>query len=198
MGSGLIPCAGCAESFNASMRACPHCGAERVLPVHDAAIDCPLCKCALQETEYLGEVIDVCPRCRGLWLDKPEFEKLTSERSVLLDPGVPYVYRRGPMEARTAYIPCPRCKGLMVRRNFRAVSGVVIDWCGEHGAWFDEQELERIRAFIGSGGIDKSQDREIDQTRDEVRGLKSRVADLEMMEKILHKWERGRYRYRKF
>lgn len=84
------------------MRACPFCGAGRVLPVHDAAIACPFCKVA----------------------------------------------------------------------------------------------LEGIRAFVANGGIDKSQDREIAQTRDKVDGLGSRASDLELREKILHKWKVGRIRYR--
>lgn len=178
------------------MKACPFCGAERVLPIHDAGVDCPLCACRLEETDFRGEAIDVCPRCRGMWLDRPQLEKLTSARSALLDETVPYAYVRGPMETRTAYLPCPRCRGLMVRVNFRGVSGVIIDWCGDHGAWFDESELERIRAFVANGGIDKAQDREIEGTKEEVGGLKSRVRDLEMMERILHKWKVGRIRYR--
>lgn len=178
------------------MKACPFCGAERVLPVHDAGLDCPLCKCPLEETDFRGEAIDVCPRCQGMWLDRPQYEKLTSARSALLDETIPYAYARGPMETRAHYLPCPRCRGLMVRQNFRGASGVIIDWCGEHGAWFDEKELERIRAFVANGGVDRSQDREIDRNREELGGLKSRVRDLEMMERILHKWKVGRIRYR--
>jgi Zn-finger nucleic acid-binding protein len=178
------------------MRACPFCGAERVLPIHDAPVDCPLCKRRLEETDFRGEAIDVCPGCNGMWLDKAQFDKLTSARSAQQDETVPYAYKRPPMEERTAYLPCPRCKGLMVRRNFRGVSGVIIDVCGDHGAWFDEKELEHIRAFAANGGVDRSQDREIEQSKEAISGLRGRVADLEMMEKILHKWKVGRIRYR--
>jgi Zn-finger nucleic acid-binding protein len=191
-----IACAGCERTFHPAMKACPFCGAERVEPVHDAAVACPLCRCPLDETEFRGEAVDVCPKCDGLWLDKAQFARLTSARDALLDGNVPYAYGKGPMETRTAYLPCPRCGGLMVRQNFRGVSGVVIDWCGDHGAWFDKDELQRIRAFVANGGIDRAQDREIAHTQEDVSGLKGRVADLEMMEKILHKWKIGRIRYR--
>jgi Zn-finger nucleic acid-binding protein len=140
--------------------------------------------------------VDVCPRCNGLWLDKPQLEKLTSARSASQDPSVPYAFVRPPMEERTAYLPCPACKGLMVRKNFRGISGIIIDWCGDHGAWFDEKELDHVRAFVANGGVDRSQDREIDRTKEELGGLRSRVGELELMEKILHKWETGRVRYR--
>lgn len=191
-----IPCAACRETFNPSMKACPFCGAERVPPVHDAAIACPLCRVPLEETDFRGEAIDVCPRCQGLWLDKAQLGKLTSARHALLDAAVPYAFAKGAMEAPRAYLPCPHCRGLMVRRNFRGVSGVIIDWCGDHGAWFDQHELERIRSFVANGGIDQSQDREIAQTKDKVAGIESRVSDLELMEKILHQWKVGRIRYR--
>lgn len=152
MRPATIPCPSCRGSFNPGMKACPFCGADRVLPVSDAPVDCPLCKCVLKETAYADETVDVCPRC----------------------------------------------KGLMVRQNFRGISGVLIDWCGDHGAWFDEKELDHVRAFVANGGVDQSQDREIARNKDEIGGLRSRVGDLEMMEKILNKWDIGRIRYRDF
>jgi len=85
----------------------------------------------------------------------------------------------------------------MVRQNFRSISGVIIDICGDHGAWFDAGELEQIRSFIANGGIDKAQDREITVNKDTIDTLKQRVGDLEMMEKILHKWKVKRFRFRK-
>ena len=38
---------------------------------------CPRCdKSVLEERERDGVVIDACPRCRGIWLDRGELEKL--------------------------------------------------------------------------------------------------------------------------
>lgn len=37
---------------------------------------CPLCDVAMREVERRGVRIDVCPECRGVWLDRGELEKL--------------------------------------------------------------------------------------------------------------------------
>jgi hypothetical protein len=43
----------------------------------------------------------------------------------------------------------------MNRKNFARLSGVVIDVCRPHGAWFDRGELGAIRAFLREGGLAK-------------------------------------------
>ncbi len=40
----------------------------------------------------------------------------------------------------------------MGRSNFARVSGVIIDVCRAHGAWFDRGELAAIRRFLREGG----------------------------------------------
>ncbi|MCS6936312.1 MAG: zf-TFIIB domain-containing protein [Candidatus Bipolaricaulota bacterium] len=37
---------------------------------------CPLCDVSMREVERRGVRIDVCPECRGVWLDRGELEKL--------------------------------------------------------------------------------------------------------------------------
>jgi len=37
---------------------------------------CPVCDTDLRVVERQGVEIDVCPRCRGVWLDRGELEKL--------------------------------------------------------------------------------------------------------------------------
>ena len=56
---------------------------------------------------------------------------------------------------------CPECGKLMNRKNFSGCSGVVLDWCREHGSWFDRNELQQIVAFIRNGGLHKA--RELEQ-----------------------------------
>ena len=43
-------------------------------------MDCPRCQEDLRQAQRLGVEIDYCPRCRGVWLDGGEMEKLL-ERS---------------------------------------------------------------------------------------------------------------------
>lgn len=37
---------------------------------------CPWCNVPMREVERRGVRIDVCPECRGVWLDRGELEKL--------------------------------------------------------------------------------------------------------------------------
>lgn len=45
-------------------------------------MDCPSCKTAnLLMTERLGIEIDYCPKCRGVWLDRGELDKIIERSS---------------------------------------------------------------------------------------------------------------------
>jgi Zn-finger nucleic acid-binding protein len=42
---------------------------------------CPNCGEALRERERSGIEVDVCPACRGIWLDRGELDKLIDRES---------------------------------------------------------------------------------------------------------------------
>lgn len=37
---------------------------------------CPNCNVFMNEVVKVGVLIDVCPQCGGIWLDRGEFEKI--------------------------------------------------------------------------------------------------------------------------
>lgn len=39
-------------------------------------MNCPVCSTGLQMTERQGVEIDYCPKCRGVWLDRGELDKI--------------------------------------------------------------------------------------------------------------------------
>lgn len=39
---------------------------------------CPMCQVKMREVPRRGIMIDVCPECRGVWLDAGELEKLVA------------------------------------------------------------------------------------------------------------------------
>ncbi|MCS6925974.1 MAG: zf-TFIIB domain-containing protein [Candidatus Binatia bacterium] len=39
-------------------------------------MQCPRCQTLLQEVTKTGVLIDLCPECRGVWLDRGELEKI--------------------------------------------------------------------------------------------------------------------------
>ncbi len=47
-------------------------------------MNCPNCEATLMMTERQGVEIDYCPKCRGVWLDKGELDKII-EKSAAAD-----------------------------------------------------------------------------------------------------------------
>jgi Zn-finger nucleic acid-binding protein len=43
---------------------------------------CPLCHTGLVMSERQGIEIDYCPRCRGVWLDRGELDKIVERSAV--------------------------------------------------------------------------------------------------------------------
>ncbi|MBS0639852.1 MAG: zf-TFIIB domain-containing protein [Proteobacteria bacterium] len=52
---------------------------------HPAGMPCPRCQVALLMTDRQGIEIDYCPKCRGVWLDRGELDKII-ERSAQYTP----------------------------------------------------------------------------------------------------------------
>jgi hypothetical protein len=43
---------------------------------------CPVCDTTMKEIEKNGIMIDICPDCKGVWLDRGELEKLLGEINI--------------------------------------------------------------------------------------------------------------------
>jgi len=52
-------------------------------------MNCPICNVPLNITERQGVEIDFCPKCRGVWLDRGELDKII-ERSMTEMPARTY------------------------------------------------------------------------------------------------------------
>jgi len=39
---------------------------------------CPLCDVKMKEVERRGVTVDICPECKGVWLDRGELDRLLS------------------------------------------------------------------------------------------------------------------------
>ena len=186
-------CTHCGGDINVRYEVCPLCGGH----LHDEAKTispvCPHCRVPLEIQRHDGEEYDFCTRCGGLWLDKVEFQRATRPSEIYRKETIRAGFRRGPAQKQTPYIPCVRCGKLMNRKNFKHISGVLIDECGKHGVWLDVGELEKIRHFIADGGLDRSRDREIERTRSELKDLATKVDQSAFVQKVLHFWNFKRW-----
>lgn len=126
-------------------------------------VPCVRCGANMRELKYPGTevVIDRCPECQGIWLDKGEYEDLKGALSKLVpDDGKDYNTRAqelfaGLEEASFERSRCPRCQGGL---RDRQMNGLPVESCKKcEGTWFDAGELtivlgvsRRLRLSKGS------------------------------------------------
>ncbi|MFN0009127.1 MAG: zf-TFIIB domain-containing protein [Planctomycetota bacterium] len=178
--SGVCP--HCFARLLKDARYCMECGVE-IAPQalkavrEDAA--CPRCKGALRSRTVGAVAFVECGSCAGLWLahevldalcERADKEDLAARALGETVPTRPVDVSKGP-----AYVPCPTCKSLMTRRNFGRSSGVLIDVCRGHGVWLDHRELERILAFVRSGGLVKAHRNEVERLKREAERAQSQT-----------------------
>lgn len=185
-------CGYCGKNINIKYNLCPFCGGQMEDGIESLPPVCPRCKTPLEIRICNNEEYDVCKECGGMWLDKTEFQNAVRP-SLVYKEEIKKAYRRTPIDEPLEYAPCVRCGKLMNRRNFGRISGVLIDECGRHGIWLDTGELEKIQHFIADGGLERSQDREIEKTKIELRDLATKVEQTEFTQKVLHFWNFKRW-----
>ena len=121
-------------------------------------MDCPRCSTPLRELdlgEFGGEhpavVIDLCPECEGVWLDKGELDQ--RDESVWTDA------EALDFEVVTTDAPpadCPKCSETLSSIAPSEVHGLVIDRCPNClGFWLDSGELEWVQALAADLDSDK-------------------------------------------
>jgi Zn-finger nucleic acid-binding protein len=158
-------------------------------------LDCPNCKASLKVVLEDGVEVDACESCKGVWVDTVE------EKAVLeMKPDVftveelrkiRKIYEPFSKTDPVRYRPCPVCHELMNRKNWGAHSGVVVDKCDQHGAWYDEDELEKIREFVAAGGVELEKLKIATNGIDNLQGKLERVA-LRLDKKIDGAYRRAR------
>ncbi len=108
-------------------------------------MNCPRCARSTESRRVGTAHVAGCSRCRGLFLDHGELNRLAGET----DGDVEYATLHGEtFEHADAYAPiaCPRCERRpMGKVEFNIYTGIILDYCGEcRGFWLDGHELERI------------------------------------------------------
>lgn len=162
-------CPGCMSRISDSAKFCHSCG---VLIAADSAgteaadSDCPACGDVKLFSRQIGEeklAILECHQCAGLWVGEQVFRHLELRAKQKIGDTMA---RQGPARSTPealnrsgntmVYRPCVVCGKLMNRQNYGRRSGVIIDRCGDHGIWFDNDELSTILGWIQEGGLDHS------------------------------------------
>ena len=121
-------------------------------------IKCPKCSHWLEAVGIDAQETDVCPSCRGVWVDVLEEKVVLQVKSDVFSIDelrrLRSLYEPLGKADPVKYFPCPICTEMMNRKVWGAHSGVVVDKCFKHGTWYDAGELEKIREYIAVGGIE--------------------------------------------
>ncbi len=98
-----------------------------------------------EEIETFGPniIIDVCPKCKGIWLDKGELGKLLKDKEL-----TNYLTKHIGTKSRSPMI-CPRCGNIM---DIEKAEEIEVDVCLTcKGVWLDEGELEKLKETSEKG-----------------------------------------------
>lgn len=159
-------CPECFARNDEAYRFCAGCGVEfRPQPVPGEAreLSCPVCAVPLGAQGIGAVPVRECARCAGLWVPGEHFDALVRRamEAARTNPtrGLTAVAKKAAAapESPVRYRDCPDCGQPMHRKNFGRRSGIIVDWCGEHGTWLDAEELERVAGFVLSGALEESE-----------------------------------------
>lgn len=68
---------------------------------------CPVDSIDLIMSERSGVEIDYCPKCRGVWLDRGELDKILDRAAETMGPAVPVPPPASPASVPSGHIPPP-------------------------------------------------------------------------------------------
>ena len=78
-----------------------------------------------------------CAKCRGVWIDRKIFDKLSKRDSLPREP-------RRKHNSAAQRIKCPICYYWMEAKTFGDSPDRIIDVCCRHGTWLDANELQSL------------------------------------------------------
>jgi uncharacterized protein len=103
-------------------------------------VNCPKCKSSMEIVIFEGIEVDRCTKCKGLFFDSRENERLKSMRgSEIIDSGDPAI---GKKNNTIRHVSCPRDGTPMVRMVDPAQSHLWYETCSAcGGVYFDAGEF---------------------------------------------------------
>jgi len=116
-------------------------------------MQCPSCDLPTRTELVCGEPLDRCDACGGEFCTHPALRRLLAAHAPPPGSSTSTYARPSPLSDPMRYRKCPTCGGMMLRKNFRESSGIVVDVCSAHGVWFDQGELGMVFEFAATGAL---------------------------------------------
>jgi Zn-finger nucleic acid-binding protein len=175
--NGLI-CSYCGQRNAVNLRSL---SAKKLITEDELA--CPICDTSLERMDIgLREIMIVhsCDDCDGLFLKCEDLKKTIDaqgEGVTRINPKLLRFVLDNPRHEKQVkkrfYRKCPYCDHMMDRVNYKAVSGVIIDKCHQHGVWLDAGELQQLFDWKKVGGELKASNKEYDYSAMKISNYKS-------------------------
>lgn len=158
-------CPACLARISDRARFCHHCAvalAPQPAATAGKQLPCPACKglSLVHRSLPQGPPLLECTRCLGFWIEPHDLRELLRRAAAgseasrsLLEAGAarPRASRPPATASSVIYLPCPQCLTRMNRKRFPGGATVVVDYCRDHGLWFECQELERVLQAAAEG-----------------------------------------------
>ena len=127
---------------------------------------CPRCSSILNRVEYGGQVVEVCPDCKGEWLHAGELQKLVEHNGEVFTPKEIASLDAVNKEIFTAEkndhdeLNCPLCENVQMEHfNYGDTSGIVLHKCTKCGGiWMDKDQLRKVEEVVDGWKEDLKQD----------------------------------------
>jgi Zn-finger nucleic acid-binding protein len=127
---------------------------------------CPRCNSTLNPVEYDGQVVEVCPDCKGEWLHAGELQKIVEHHNEVFTPEEIASIKAVNKEIFTAEMDdhdelnCPLCGDVRMEHfNYGDTSGIILHKCTECGGiWMDKDQLQKVEEVVDGWKADLRQD----------------------------------------
>ena len=176
-------CRFCSAPLPKSGLVCEYCGKRNPINLNSVAfkeegiskgINCPICQIPLERID-IGQkesfIAHRCLKCDGIFFEKDMLEKMLdsyTDKTYSIDLNMLRFVTNHPRhekEKEIIYKKCPFCQKTMQRKNYKSISGVIIDRCYQHGVWLDGGELKQLIEWKKAGGELKAKEYEKNKTQ---------------------------------
>lgn len=195
-----MDCSNCGAPLPASSNVCTYCRTLNEVDLRGLRTSsrsrgtgdrtCPRCSEPLGIVAVPGLAVEVdrCGACHGIFFDPGELETAIEHAAHAPAEADRERLERLIEEERKSdhdvvrYVPCPDCGQLMNRKAYGARSGVVVDWCKQHGMWLDGGELAQLVKWSRAGGRkhDEQVREETERIEERGRAARERISAISM------------------
>src|SRR5271170_2230776 len=127
---------------------------------------CPRCGSTLQSIEYDSQTVEVCPDCKGEWLDAGELQKIVEHHNEVFTAKEIASLDAVDKEILTAELSdhdelnCPVCENIRMEHfNYGDTSGIILHKCtGCGGIWMDKDQLRKVEEVVDGWKSDLGKD----------------------------------------